>query len=103
MKPKKNRTASKKCLLTTKELAFLAGTSPRIVERLLSFEVLCPECAKPEPAFKPETLGHVKKAIRIHEQFGVAWSSVGFVMDLIRRIEVLESGSDGNSSSDEEA
>ena len=91
MKSEKDKATSKECLLTITELAFLAGISPRIVERLVSFDVVCPECANPEPIFKAEMLEYVRKAVRIHEHMGVAWSSVGFVMELIQKIEYLES------------
>lgn len=87
-----NDQDSRECLLTIREMAFLAATTPRIIERLVSFEIVCPECNEPEPAFAPETLEYVRKAIRIHDHLGISWSAVGFVMELVNRIEALESG-----------
>jgi len=98
MSSSRDNSSSRKCLLTIRELAFLAGTTPRVIERLVSFEVVCPECTEPEPVFTPETLAYARKAIRMHEHLGIGWSAMSFVMELIRRIEMLESGGGGHDA-----
>ncbi len=87
---RRKNESSMACLLTIRELAFLAGTTPRIIERLVSFEVLCPERTEPELCFEPGSLDLVRKAIRMHHHLGIGWSDVGFVMELLDRIEALE-------------
>ena len=101
MRSKKDKPDSLECLLTIRELAFLAGTTPRVIERLVSFEIIGPARSEPEPCFATDVLAHVRKAVRMHEQLGVSWSSMGLVLDLLHRIETLESR--GGPGDDEES
>jgi hypothetical protein len=78
-------------LVTLQELAFLAGTSRRAIERLVGFEIIEPIRTEPERVFSVEVLPRVTRVLRIRQTLGVSWSSLGLVLDLIERIEILES------------
>lgn len=91
MRSKQDEPVSQECLLTIRELAYLSGTTPRVIERLVSFEVIGPACSDPEPRFAPDVLTHVRKAVRMHEHLGVSWSSMCLILELLDRIETLES------------
>ncbi|MFH1998340.1 MAG: chaperone modulator CbpM [Planctomycetota bacterium] len=83
-KPQKN-------LVNLRELACLVGTSRRVIERLVWFEVIEPVRTEPEECFPVDILPRVTRILRIREHLGVSWSSMGLVLDLLERIEILES------------
>ena len=78
-------------IVTLRELACLAGTSRRVIERLVWFEIIEPVQTEPERCFPVDILPHVTRILRFREHLGVSWSSMGLVLDLLERIEALES------------
>ena len=77
--------------LTINDLAYMTGTRKRIIERIVSLELISPCRQDPEPCFEPEIIPIVKRLIRLHHQLGVSWSSMGLVLALLERIDELES------------
>ncbi|MBN1670377.1 MAG: hypothetical protein JXR37_05065 [Kiritimatiellae bacterium] len=86
--PKRSRQTE--CLLNVQELAFLAGTSRRIIERMVWFEVIEPARSEPEPGFPPQAVARVRRVLRIRDELGVSWSSMGLVLELMERVAQLE-------------
>ena len=82
---------TRKRIVTQWELACLAGTSTRVIERLVWFEIIEPMETEPERHFLIDVLPQVARALRIREHLGVSWSSLSLVLDLLERIERLES------------
>lgn len=78
-------------IVTIRELACLVGTSRRVIERLVWFEIIEPVQTEPEHYFPVDILPLVTRILRIREHLGVSWSSMGLVLDLLDRIEDLES------------
>jgi len=76
--------------VTIRELAFLAGTRTRIIERLVTLELLQPARERPEPVFPSRAAHRVRKLMRLHFQLGVSWTSMPLVLELLERIEQLE-------------
>ena len=79
--------------LTINDLAYVTGTRKRIIERIVSLELISPCREDPEPCFEPEIVPTVKRLIRLHKHLGVSWSSMEFVLELLERIDELESES----------
>jgi hypothetical protein len=80
-----------KSIVTLRELACLAGTPRKVIERLVWFEIIEPIQTEPEHCFPVDILPLVTRILRIREHLGVSWSSMGLVLDLLERIEMLES------------
>ena len=78
-------------LLSREELAFLAGIHYRLVDRLVSLDLIEPAESVPEPVFYADVVPRVRRLIELHTQLGVSWTSMEFVLTLMERIEVLES------------
>jgi hypothetical protein len=76
--------------LTLTELAYLAGTSPRVIEQLLEWDVMVPCRREPEPCFSADTLPLVRKLLRLHAGLGIDFPSLPLVLDLLERIDGLE-------------
>jgi hypothetical protein len=79
-------------LLTVHDLACLTGTAARLIERMVSLDLIEPTRNRPQPCFRSDALARVRKIRRLHVELGVSWSSMGVVLDLLERIEELESG-----------
>ncbi len=77
-------------LLTLSELAYLAETTPGVIEQLLEWDVIVPAETDPEPCFPVETIRQVRRVLRLHAGLGVDFASLPLVLDLIRRIDDLE-------------
>lgn len=77
-------------MLTVSELAYLAGTSPEVIEQLLAWDILVPSRTRPEPGFPAELLPQVRRIIRLHAGLGVEWSAMPLILDLLDRIAELE-------------
>ena len=77
--------------MTVHELSCVTGLSERIIQRLMSIEVIEPDERTPEPCFRTEVVVRVRRIRRLHVELGVSWSSMPLVLDLLRRIEELES------------
>ena len=78
-------------MLTVHDLSCVTGLSERIIQRLMSIEVIEPDERTPEPYFRTEVVVRVRRIRRLHVELGVSWSSMPLVLDLLRRIEELES------------
>ena len=79
--------------LTTSELAFMIGTRTRVIERLVTLELIKPARRKPTTCFTPEILPRVRHLMRLHDHLGISWTSMGLVLELMDRIRYLESRS----------
>lgn len=90
MPDEQRRQDLKKDRLTVDDLAILTGLSQHIVRRLISLEVIEPDRVEPEPCFRPEVVVRVHKIRRLHVELGVSWSSMPLVLDLLDRINHLE-------------
>ncbi len=77
-------------LLTLSELAYLAGTTPGVIEQFLEWDIIVPAGPGAEPAFPVETIFLVRKLLRIHAGLGIDFSSLPLVLDLLDRIADLE-------------
>ena len=77
-------------MLTLAELAYLAGTSPQLIEQLLECDIIIPVAKDPEPLFPAELLPLVGRIIRLHFGLGIDFSSIPMVLDLLDRIADLE-------------
>ena len=77
-------------MLTARELAWVTGLSERIIERLITLEVIEPAESSPEPYFPTEAVAYVLRIRHLHVELGVSWSSMPLVLDLLTRIEQLE-------------
>ena len=78
-------------MLTVHDLSCVTGLSERIIQRLIAIEVIEPDERAPEPCFRTEVVVRVRRIRRLHVELGVSWSSMPLVLDLLRRIEELES------------
>lgn len=77
--------------LTIHEVAFMIGTRSRIVERLVNLELIEPVRTEPEPCFSPDILPRLRRLKRLHDHLGIAWTSMGLVLELMERVHNLES------------
>ena len=78
-------------MLTVHDLSCLTGLSERLIQRLISIEVIEPDERTPEPCFRTEIVVRVRRIRRLHVELGVSWSSMPLVLELLQRIEELES------------
>lgn len=78
-------------MLTVHDLSCVTGLSERTIQRLISIEVIEPDERTPEPYFRTEAVVRVRRIRRLHVELGVSWSSMPLVLDLLQRIEELES------------
>ena len=76
--------------LTIHEVAFMIGTRKRIIERLISLELIQPTRVKPQPYFSPEILPRLRRLMRLHDQLGISWTSMGLVLELMEQVEQLK-------------
>ena len=76
--------------LTIHELAFMTGTRKRVIERLVSLELIQPAKEKPQPCFSPEILPRLRRLMRLHDQLGISWTSMELVLELMERVDYLE-------------
>ena len=77
-------------MLTVSELAYLAGTSPEMIEQLREWEIIVPIASEPEPLFPADTLPLVRKVLRIHAGLGIDFPAMPLMLDLLDRIASLE-------------
>ena len=78
-------------LLSAEELANVVGIRPYLIERMVRLELISPATARPQRAFTPSVVPQVRKLVRLHYQLEVSWSSMGLVLELLKRIDDLES------------
>lgn len=77
-------------MLTLPELAYLAGTSPEIIQQLLEWEIIIPASQDPEPRFTADRLLLVRRVLRLHAGLGIDFPSMPLILDLLDRIAVME-------------
>ena len=77
-------------MLTIHDLSCVTGLSERILQRLISIEVIEPDERTPEPCFRTEVVVRVQRIRHLHVELGVSWSSMPLVLNLLKRIEELE-------------
>ncbi len=77
-------------LLTFSELAYLAGTTPEVIEQLLEWDMIVPAGPGVELFFPVETIFQVRKLLRIHVGLGIDFASLPLVLDLLDRVADLE-------------
>ncbi len=77
-------------VLTLAELAYLAGTTPGVIEQLVEWDIMAPVSEEQEPCFHVETLPLVRKLLRFHAGLGIDFPSLPLVLDLLKRIADLE-------------
>ena len=78
-------------MLTVHDLSCVTGLSELIIRRLIAIEVIEPDEHTPQPCFRTEVVVRVRRIRRLHVELGVSWSSMPLVLDLLQRIEELES------------
>lgn len=84
------RSDALECLLSAQELAFLAGTTPEIIEQLAGLDLIEP-CVKSETVmFKTKCVDTVRKILRLRRHLQLGFDSMALVFDLLDRIDYLE-------------
>lgn len=78
-------------LVTGAQLARLAGVSPGTIRRLVNIGVIEPESAGSGNLFRVSSVRDIRAAVRLHRDLAVSWSSMPVVLELLRRIDELES------------
>ena len=76
--------------LTIHEVAFIVGTRERVIERLIMLELIQPAEIEPQPCFSPEILPRLRRLMRLHDQLGISWTSMELVLELMERVDDLE-------------
>lgn len=77
--------------ISIREAAARIGVSARVLRRLLAvFELVQPVSTRPEIRLPVASLGRMRKAVRLHYELEVSWSSMALVLDLLERVEALE-------------
>jgi hypothetical protein len=99
MKAKRKRAAQRRalrsrtpsdCLLTAGEVAYLTGTSLRMIRRLLDLELIVPAAAPLADCFPVDSVPRVRRILRLHRHLEVDLDSMSLVLELLDRIEELE-------------
>lgn len=80
-------------LLDCDALAGAAGLHPELVRRLYRLGlVVAEEHRGGEPLFAAAAaVRRLRRATRLHADLGVGWAALGLVVDLLERVEALES------------
>ena len=78
-------------LITISELAYCSGTSQVSIRQMVQEELITPALQGSEPCFETSIREHVCKIMRLHTQLGVGFESMEMVLNLLDRIEQLES------------
>ena len=79
--------------LSQDELCARLSIGPELLELCLEWEIIHPPRTTPEGVvlFPGKTLDRLSSGLRLHRDLGIHWSGVGIVLDLLERIEELES------------
>lgn len=83
-------SAAAECLLTPQELAFLAGTTPAIIEQLRELDLIEPGARLPSLLFRVESVALVRKILRLQRHLQINFDSMALIFDLLERIDELE-------------
>ena len=84
--------------ITARELALMARTRTRTIERLVYLELVRPVKKEPELQFKSDVVPQIRRMLRLHVELGVGWTSMDVVLKLLDRVERLEQQRDPSSS-----
>lgn len=76
-------------LLTLEEVAARCALHPELVRRLVGLGLIDPEEGFPE-LFRPDTTLRIQRVLRLRRDLGVNYNAAALVLDLLDRIEVLE-------------
>ena len=75
------------------ELCARLGIGPELLELCLEWEIIHPPQTTPEGMimYTCQTLDRLSSGLRLHRDLGINWAGVGITLDLLERIEKLES------------
>ncbi len=75
------------------ELCARLSIGPELLELCLEWDIIHSPRTTSEgvPLFPGQTLDRLSCGLRLHRDLGIHWSGVGIVLDLLDRIEELES------------
>jgi chaperone modulatory protein CbpM len=80
--------------LSLDALARRCGLHPAMVRRLVALGLLpCKRDARGDPWFEPSAVARVARIQRLRTGLGLNYAAIGLVLDLLDRIEELESAS----------
>jgi DNA-binding transcriptional MerR regulator len=77
-----------------REMALLCGAHPDLIDRFVNLGLVDPvgrDEDSNELRFDEETISTVRKILRLRNQLGINYAGIGVVLDLLSRIERLES------------
>jgi len=78
-------------LLSLEQVAMITGTKRRLIKILVEKELLeTHTTAKKEIKIHVDAIESLKKMLRLHYDLGIGWSSMPVVLDLLDRIDELE-------------
>lgn len=75
------------------ELCARLGIGPELVELCLEWEIIQPPQTTSEGMimYSCQALDRLSSGLRLHRDLGINWAGVGIALDLLERIEELES------------
>jgi DNA-binding transcriptional MerR regulator len=76
-------------LLTVEEVAARCALHPELVRRLMVLGLIDPEAGAGE-LFRPEVTLRIQRILRLRRDLGMNYNAVALVLDLLDRIETLE-------------
>jgi MerR family transcriptional regulator, heat shock protein HspR len=79
--------------VSRREIVYLCGIHSELIDRLVALGIVDPVgegLADSEPIFSRDVVPIIEKAMRLRDQLGINFASVGVVLELLSRIESLE-------------
>ena len=76
-------------LLTLEEVAARCGLHPGLVQRLVALGLIDPEEGYTD-LFPPEVTLRIQRVLRLRRDLGINYNAAGLVLELLERIEELE-------------
>jgi len=75
------------------ELCARLGIGPELLELCLEWEIIQPPETTSEgmTVYSCQTLHRLSSGLRLHRDLGINWAGVGIVLNMLERIEELES------------
>ena len=79
--------------INQEELCTRLGIGPELVELCMEWDIIHPLHTTSEGVlmFSMQTVDRLSSGLRLHRDLGVNWAGVGIALDLLERIEALES------------
>lgn len=78
--------------VTQDQLAYIVGAHRRLIHQIVRLDCFPdPVEQGPEPRFPVDVVPLCRRALRLHFDLGVGWTSMELVLRLLERIEALES------------